>query len=382
MPPANSPFLIVAADFVQTGGMDRPNLALAEYLAGRGSEVHLVTHRAEDSVSRLERTRLHMAPKPLRSYLLGEPFLGWIGAKWAEKITALGGRVVVNGGNCYWGDVNWVHYVHAAYTPAASGGALRRLKGAIAHRIALHRERKALPRARLVIANSERTRADLIRFLGIPPDRVRTVYYGIDPSLFSPRSDDERAAARARLGWAADRPMLVFIGGLGDRRKGFATLFEAWKRLCADPAWDSVLVVIGAGAELPAWRKRAGDAGLGDRIAFLGFRTDVPEILAACDLLVAPTHYEAYGLAVQEALCQGVPALVTRTAGVAERYPPDLAELLISDPADVTELVERLLHWSVDPRPYREATVRLAEVLRAHSWERMAAQVVGAIEET
>src|SRR5207253_6590904 len=47
---------------------------------------------------------------------------------WAGKITGRKGRVLVNGGNCRWGDINWVHYVHASYRAPAAGGALRVLK--------------------------------------------------------------------------------------------------------------------------------------------------------------------------------------------------------------------------------------------------------------
>ena len=54
----------------------------------------------------------------------------------------------------------------------------------------------------------------------------------------------------------------------------------------------------------------------------------MPTVFAACDLLIHPARYEAYGLAVHEALCRGLPALVSATAGVAERYPEDLGQLL------------------------------------------------------
>ena len=74
---------------------------------------------------------------------------------------------------------------------------------------------------------------------------------------------------------------------------------------------DADLIVVGQGAELPAWRHRAGEAGIGARIRFAGFRTDVPQIMAALDALVHPARYEAYGLSVREALCRGVPAIVS-----------------------------------------------------------------------
>ena len=210
----------------------------------------------------------------------------------------------------------------------------------------------AVRRARLVVANSERTRRDVIEALGVPPGRVHTVYYGADAEPFRPPSPAERAESRAALGWAEsdDRPAVAFVGALGDARKGFDTLYEAWRRLAADPGWDARLLVLGAGATLPAWRARAEAEGLGESIRFLGFRDDVPRVLAACDLLVSPTRYEAYGLNVQEALCCGLPAIVSAGAGVAERYPESLRPLLLPDPDDADDLARRVAAWRVPTR--------------------------------
>src|SRR5207244_10639551 len=130
--------------------------------------------------------------------------------------------------------------------------------------------------------------------------------------------------ARELLQWPQDKPAAVFIGGLADHRKGFDTLFTAWKRLCANPDWDADLAVIGSGSELHSWKQRASADGIASRIRFLGFRDNVPELLPAFDLLVSPTRYEPYGVAAQEALCRGLPVLISATAGIAERYSSDL----------------------------------------------------------
>lgn len=354
--------------------MDVANHGLARYLANQGHEVHLVTHRAADDLVGHSNVIIHDAPKPAGSYLLGEPFLDRIGRFWAPKITARGGRVVVNGGNCQWADINWVHYVHAAFPPQQAGSLPRRIKGRVAHRRFLAGEAKALRAARVVISNSERTKQDL-ESLGIAGEKIYTVYYGIDPERFHPPSATERGAARSALGWVDDKPRVAFVGALGDRRKGFDTLFAAWRALCADPRWDADLIVIGTGAEMPRWIARASEAGLASRIQFLGFRNDVPRLIAACDALVAPTRYEAYGLAVQEALCCALPALVTRTAGVAERYPGNLQDLLIPDPDDPLDLAARLRGWRERSAAYRSAAASLSAVLRSHTWDDMAARM-------
>jgi glycosyltransferase involved in cell wall biosynthesis len=372
------PFALVAGDFVRTGGMDRANFALAAYLARAGHPVRLVTHRADPELAGLPGVSVRRVPKPLGSYLLGQWPLGWAARREAGATRAAGGRVVVNGGNATFPDVNWVHYVHAAHRPAAAGP-LRRAKAWLTHRLALRDERRALTVARVVVCNSDRTRRDATELAGAHPDRTRVVYYGSDPDRFYPATDAERAGLRARLGWPADRPVVLFVGALGDRRKGFDTLFAAWADLCGSADWDAVLAVVGAGAALPGWRAGADRAGLGDRIRFLGFRSDVPDLLRAADALASPTRYEAYGLAVHEALCCGLPAVVSAAAGVAERYPPDLADLLLPDPDDPADLAARLRRWRDDPGAVRGRVRPLAGQLRAYTWDDMARDFLRAI---
>jgi len=365
---------LISGDFVRTGGMDMPNFAVAQHLAERGVSVQLVAFRVADELAKHSNVRWCRVPKPLRSYSLGLPILDHMGRRIGRKCLQRGGRVIVNGGNCQVGDVNWVHYVHAAYQAPAGTSLRRRTQQRITHPLSVEQERRALTRARIIIANSERTRRDLTEKLGIDDALIRTVYYGIDAERFSPPTEQRQRRLRASLGFP-DRPQVAFVGALGDRRKGFDTLFDAWASLCRDLSWECDLVVVGQGVELPFWRQRAQERGFAHRVRFLGFRSDVPDVLAACDALVAPTRYEAYGLGVQEALCTGLPAIVSASAGVAERYPATLAELLLADPDDARALEATLRNWRRHHERLREATRELSVQLRQRSWQTMAEDV-------
>ena len=375
-----SPWLLVTGDFSPHGGMDRANLALAAHLgADPGVELHLVTHRADRALLDTERVRVHLALRPFDSHLLGEPFLARQGKAWARTVSRRGGRVVVNGGNCPWYDVSWVHYVHAAYEPETRTTLARRAKDRVRRGRDLRSERRNLSRVRLAVCNSRRTQRDLVERLGVPESRTRVIYYGIDHARFEWVDPDERGAARAALGWPADRVSVLFVGALGDRRKGFDTLFDAWVELCRDPAWDGHLVVAGGGAEQPMWEQRFAGAGLRARATYLGFREDVDRLLAASDALVHPARYEAYGLGVHEAICRGVPALVSAGAGVAERYPSELGDLLIPDPESAGGLAGRLRQWRARRDAVRRDLRPFADRLRARSWDDMAADIVAAV---
>jgi glycosyltransferase involved in cell wall biosynthesis len=170
--------------------------------------------------------------------------------------------------------------------------------------------------------------------------------------------------------------MMVFVGAMEDRRKGFDTVFEAWKILCGDPRWDGDLAVIGIGSETSIWLERARRLRIERRVHFLGFRSDVPALLRACDAMIAPTRYEAYGLGIHEALCCGLPAFVSSDAGVAERYPTELRDLLLPDPEDVNALVQRLRTWRDNVYYWRERVLPFSRELRRYTWNDMSRDIV------
>ena len=370
----------MTGDLVTTGGMDRANYALASYLARQGVPLELVAHRVAPELLSYPNVIFHRVPKPADSYFLGERLLANQGRKVAEQIARRGGRVIVNGGNCSFGDVNWVHYVHAAYAPEASS-MLRRVKRSIMHRRYLKLERSALRLANRVIANSHATRRVLVDTLGISDEKISVVYYGNDRDSFGPASADERQALRTKLDWD-EAPRVMFVGALGDRRKGFDTMAHAWATLCKNKQWDAKLIVIGSGGETRRWRSFLEQHRCGDSFEFLGFRSNVPDYLRAADCLVAPTRYEAYGLGVHEAICAGLPAFVSKSAGVAERYPNTLASALIQQPDNPGELCQRLEEWRANTTDNWAEWKIFGAHLLDHSWDDMAEELLHACRRT
>ena len=371
-------WLVATGDFTALGGMDRANYALAEYLAARGDTVHLVAHRVASDLAGRRGIVVHRVPRPFGAHLLGAPLLARAAGGRRRALPA-GARVLMNGGNGVDGVPTWIHYLHAAYAPAVAASLRTRLSASAGRRYYLSREAAALAAAPLVICNSRVTAADVQRHYGVPASKTAVVYYGIDAAAFAPATDAERTAARAALDLPADRPVAIFIGALGDRRKGFDLLFDAWRTLSSDGGWNAELIVAGAGAEQEAWASRARAAGL-TGLRVLGFRTDVAALLAAADVLVHPARYEAYGLGVHEAICRGVPAIVSATAGIAERFPPDLAPLLLPANATAADVAAALVRWSGDAAGWRARVADLSAAFRARTWDHMAADIAAAVE--
>jgi glycosyltransferase involved in cell wall biosynthesis len=382
------PYLLVSGDFVKAGGMNQPNYELARYLANEGFETHLVGYRVADDLARQPGVTFHRVPKVAGSYFLSQPLMNRVGRRWARAIAASDGSVIVNGAACDWNDINWVHHVQAVLAPEVTVGWARRLKYRAQRQADLAAERRIVPRAKLAITTTEHVKRDLIERLGFPAERAHVVYLGIEPALFRPPTGEERAAARAHIDAgctdsALKGPLVAFVGALGDTRKGFDTLFNAWAMLCAEPGWDADLVAVATGGELPAWKARAQGAGIASRIRFLGFDRDdafIARVLWGCDALVLPSRYEGYGRPVQEALCCGLPALVSRASGIAEQYPAALAELIIPEADDATDLAARLARWRNTADSWRDKIRPFSAVLREHTWSRMAEQIVALIE--
>lgn len=380
-PAGVNPYALVTGDFVRTGGMDVANFHLARYLARQGGEVHLVAHRVDPELLEMPGVVMHHVTKPLNSYLLGAPLLARAGARWGRVCRTQGGRQVANGGNCVSPDTNWVHYVHAGHAPEVATSRADRMLRAWMHRRFVIEERARLAQARLVIVNSERTAQDLVANVGVARSRIRTVYYGTDATYHRPPTPAERRAARAALGWNDEDLAVAFVGALGDRRKGFDVLFSAWEALSRDVSWDVRLAVIGSGRELLTWRDRAARAGFGSRVLFMGFTHDVRGVLWACDAIVAPARYEAYGLAVHEAVCCGLPAIVNANAGVAERL-PGLEALQPVVPGDGAALADALQRWRDARAAWADRALGLSAELRAWSWDDMSARIVEAMKTT
>jgi glycosyltransferase involved in cell wall biosynthesis len=276
-----------------------------------------------------------------------------------------------------WPGINWVHYVHHAWKPPQQEGPFWfQTKQNIGASMTCKRERALAGIARVFITNSNRTSRDLIEHLDAKPERVHTVYLGAETE-WGPATREEKAVSRDFFRIRERRPLAVFIGSLGfDNRKGFDVLLKAWATLCADPHWDVDLAVAGSGNAISMWREEIARCGLADRVHMLGFTERVRDLLAASDVLVSPVRYEPYGLNVQEAICRGVPAIVSARAGVAERYGPAFTPMLLPDPEDVTDLVEKLSRWRSNMEGWQTSFRQFGDALRAYSWRDMAYQMV------
>jgi glycosyltransferase involved in cell wall biosynthesis len=177
-----------------------------------------------------------------------------------------------------------------------------------------------------VVANSRYT-AELVRS-SAPRARVEVVHPAIDLVRFDP-AHLARDAARARLGTAGTREVLLGVVAQLSPWKGQDTAIEALALLCEQHV-DAHLLLIGSAkfvasatrfdneAYVGRLRELIAARGLGDRVSLLGERSDVPELVRALDVLLLPSHEEPFGRALLEALALEVPVVATSVGGPRE----------------------------------------------------------------
>lgn len=202
--------------------------------------------------------------------------------------------------------------------------------------------------------------------------RALSVMNGTPESIALLRA--RRGELRARFGWPEGVPVVAFAGTLV-ARKGVPELLAAWPRVrAAHPGARLAL----AGAPDPNERDATIRAALEsppEGVELLGFRGDVPEIFAAADAMVLPSHGEAFPNTVVEAMMVGTPVAARPVADVP-RLLADGRGLLIGG-----NVAEALLALLADPAASTERAARAQEYARRElTWDRQCAIIRAEIE--
>jgi glycosyltransferase involved in cell wall biosynthesis len=203
-------------------------------------------------------------------------------------------------------------------------------------------DRIALPFFDRVTAQSEDARRDTAG----PGMRLENVYvlvsgYHADPMDLTP---EDRARGRAELGAAPNDFLLIHVARFWPE-KAHEVLLEAFQTIHSERP-DTRLWLAGVGPELERIRTMTSAIGLDGPVRFLGFRTDLPYILALADLQVHPSHAEGIPLALCSGMAAGMPIVATAVGGIPEIVRSGYSGLLVppGDPDAVAAAVLRLMH--------------------------------------
>ena len=219
-----------------------------------------------------------------------------------------------------------------------------------------------------VVAVSEIVRHSFAKQAGISLSKIDTIYNGIELNKF--KKCQSRYELRNRFGWNLENPIAVLISVLRPG-KGVEVLFDALPRIRAIlPTFQ--LKLVGAGELEHDLREKA--APLGEAVEFLGERMDIPDLLAASDVLIQTSWSEALPTVLIEAGAASLPVVATNVGGTTEIVQNGHGGYIIN-PGDVETLIDRVVNILKNPTlATRMGQQAHAFVVKTFSLEKQAMQ--------
>lgn len=176
--------------------------------------------------------------------------------------------------------------------------------------------RYACEKADAVVAISESTKQDIIRFYDISEEKIKVIYQSCDSNFLVKKTDEERAAVLEKYGLPSE--FLLYVGSI-IQRKNLLTIIKAMEQLPND--LDIPLVVVGSGkAYFKKIKKYLTTNPIRNRIIFtkkIQF-SDLPAIYQQAQLFIYPSVYEGFGIPIIEALYSGTPVISSPISSLPE----------------------------------------------------------------
>lgn len=233
-----------------------------------------------------------------------------------------------------------------------------------------HLVAEAAKRAKAVITDSQASKRDILRLLGIPPERVDAVYLAADEK-FVPVKDENRLAALCRR-YNLPSSYFLYLGGF-DQRKNVPTLLRAFALLGSRKV---NLVIAG---KLPKRetslfsdpRRLVCELGLEKEVIFTGWipEEDKPALYSGALAFVFPSLYEGFGLPVLEAMTCGTPVIASDRTSLPEVVGEGG---ILVDPEDVEEIAKAMKALLSDNDLRAELEQRALAQAARFSWEKTA----------
>lgn len=173
-------------------------------------------------------------------------------------------------------------------------------------------------------------------------NKLSVIYNGMD----SPEPARSRGQVRAELG-IDERPVVIIVARI-DGMKGHDTLLRA-AAVVKQHGRSITTLIVGNGVVEHEMKALARELGIESEVRFLGYRTDVTDLLAASDIFALPSRTEGLPISALEAMAQGLPVIATPVGGVPELVEDGRTGILIpvDDPKSLSEAIERLVGESL-----------------------------------
>lgn len=221
-----------------------------------------------------------------------------------------------------------------------------------------------------VLANATPIRDALIAEDGFKPEKLRVIHNGVDIDRFQ-TSGDERDQVFPGVGKGK---LIVLVGNMHTDVKGHPWLIASAPAVVHEFP-TARFVLAGDGEQRPRFEEQVAKLGLEQNFLFLGRRTDIPKILACCDIAVLPSRAEGLPNAILEYMAAGLPTIASRVGGNAELIEDGVTGLLVPS-EDSAALSDALLALLRDPGLARRMAQNGHEfTVRNFSFERLVREV-------
>jgi glycosyltransferase involved in cell wall biosynthesis len=199
-----------------------------------------------------------------------------------------------------------------------------------------------------------------VRAAGVPAERITAISAGVDVRHF--HAGVSGKAVREELG-LADAKVVGLVANVRGS-KGHAVFLEAAREVLRVRP-EARFLIVGDGVGFADVRRRVREMGLTDRVIMTGFRRDIPEVMAALDVLTLPsTKSEATSQVIPQALAVGTPVAAAATGGIPEIVRDGETGRLV-EPGDATALARAVLSLLDDPERAREMALAGQALVRA-----------------
>ena len=341
-------------------GQGRANAELLRRVAAAGHSVDVFAGNFDPWTATLDGVRMHSIPRlpawQFANQLVGLAASGaMLGRGRYDVVHADAGTtlrradVIV----CHTVSARWLDLPPDAWRESGARGR----NAEVATRFKARLELRQARAARALIANSLGNARDLAE-RGVDPARITVMRFGVDSERYRQPSNADRNAARVALGIHEDEFVAVLVGPHGPR-KGLPAALDA---LAAAPAGERLVVA----GDLRGGHWASGARARGLPVVMPGKLEDVRTAYWAADVLIAPSRYDAFGMAVLEAMACGLPVIVARQAGASEIVGD--AGFVLSEPSAV-ELRRAIDALRADPDTAHLMGRRAREIATRMNWD-------------
>ena len=242
---------------------------------------------------------------------------------------------------------------------------------------------RAIVRADHIVTVSAHTAQDVVRELGVAPQRVTTNHIDCDP-LFKQPSAYSAADVATVLAYYNLAPGYIYFGGGLDVRKNAQRLLQAYKMLC-DEMGSSVPPLVISGKLMPQLAPLVTDVealvreyGLEESVHVLGFvpHEHLPALYSAAAVFVYPSLYEGFGLPVLEAMSVGTPVVTSNVSSLPEVGGDAVA---YCDPESVEDIARAVRTVLTNDALRTTLSTRGPKRAAQFSWRRFVREVMGVL---